>query len=206
MSQFFQIHPGNPQVRLVKQAVSIIRAGGVCVLPTECAYVLVCHLGDKAAVERIRLIRRLDEKHNYTLLCRDLSELSEYAKVGNSDYRLLKSHTPGEYTFILNATKEVPKRLLHPKKKTIGIRVSKSQIMQAILDELQEPLLSSSLILPEDTSPMSDPYEIRQLLESQVDLIIDGGYCGVESTTVVDLTGDDVSLIREGAGSIEKIF
>jgi len=200
VSQFFQIHPENPQARLVKQAVEIIQKGGLVVLPTDCAYILVCHIGDKSAMERVKALRELDDKHNYTLVCRDLSELSNYAKVNNATYRQLKQHTPGAFTFILDATKEVPKRLIQPKKKTIGMRVPDNAILQAILEELNEPLMSTSLIMPGDELPLSDPYEIRQMLEHSLDLVIDGGYCGFEATTVLDLTGDDIVLLRQGVG------
>lgn len=200
MSQFFQIHAENPQARLVKQAVEIIQKGGLVVLPTDCAYVLVCHIGDKSSMERMRTLRQLDDKHNYTLICRDLSELSNYAKVDNATYRQLKHHTPGAFTFILNATKEVPKRLIQPKKKTIGMRVPDNVILQAILEELNEPLMSTSLIMPGDDQPLSDPYDIRQTLERSLDLVIDGGYCGFEATTVLDLTDDEAVLLRQGVG------
>ncbi len=200
MSQFFQIHPENPQARLVKQAVEIIQKGGLVVLPTDCAYVLVCHIGDKSAMERMRTLRQLDDKHNYTLICRDLSELSNYAKVDNATYRQLKHHTPGAFTFILNATKEVPKRLIRPKKKTIGMRVPDNAILQAVLEELNEPLMSTSLIMPGEELPLSDPYDIRQSLEHSLDLVIDGGYCGFEATTVLDLTDEEAVLLRQGVG------
>lgn len=200
MSQFFQIHPENPQARLIKQAADIIRNGGLAVLPTDCAYVLACHLEDKDAVERVRRIRNLSDKHNFTLLCRDLSEIATYAKVDNSHYRLLKAHTPGAYTFVLEASREVPKRLMHPKRKTIGIRVPENNIIRDLLAELNEPLMSTSLIIPGDEQPLSDPYDIRQSLEHAVDLVIDGGYCGLEATTVIDMTGDVPEIIRAAAG------
>ncbi|MCP5335736.1 MAG: threonylcarbamoyl-AMP synthase [Oceanospirillaceae bacterium] len=200
MSQFFQIHPENPQARLIKQAADIIRNGGLAVLPTDCAYVLACHLEDKDAVERVRRIRNLSDKHNFTLLCRDLSEIATYAKVDNSHYRLLKAHTPGAYTFVLEASREVPRRLMHPKRKTIGIRVPENNIIRDLLAELNEPLMSTSLIMPGDEQPLSDPYDIRQTLEHAVDLVIDGGYCGLEATTVVDMTGDVPEVIRAAAG------
>lgn len=200
MSQFFQIHPENPQARLIKQAADIIRNGGLAVLPTDCAYVLACHLEDKDAVERVRRIRNLSDKHNFTLLCRDLSEIATYAKVDNNHYRLLKAHTPGAYTFVLEASREVPKRLMHPKRKTIGIRVPENNIIRDLLAELNEPLMSTSLIMPGDEQPLSDPYDIRQTLEHAVDLVIDGGYCGLEATTVVDMTGDVPEVIRAAAG------
>lgn len=200
MSQFFQIHPENPQARLIKQAADIIRNGGLAVLPTDCAYVLACHLEDKDAVERVRRIRNLSDKHNFTLLCRDLSEIATYAKVDNTHYRLLKAHTPGAYTFVLEASREVPKRLMHPKRKTIGIRVPENNIIRDLLAELNEPLMSTSLIMPGDEQPLSDPYDIRQSLEHAVDLVIDGGYCGLEATTVIDMTGDVPEIIRAAAG------
>lgn len=200
MSQFFQIHPQNPQQRLLQQAVAILRSDGVIAYPTDSAYALGCRLGNKVGADRIRLIRRLDDRHNFTLVCRDLAEISTYAKFDNSMFRLLKSHTPGAYTFILPATGEVPRRLQHPKRKTIGIRVPDHRIVQALLEELGEPLMSTSLILPGETEPMIDPYEIRQLLEHQLDLVIDGGFCGLEPTTVVDLTNEMPQVIRVGRG------
>lgn len=200
MSQFFQIHAENPQARLVQQAVEIIRAGGVAIYPTDSSYALGCRLGDKAALERIRLIRRLDDKHNFTLICRDLSQLGEYARVETSVFRLLKMHTPGPYTFILEATREVPRMLLHPKRRTIGLRVPSTPIAQALLAELGEPLMSVTLQLPEDKEPLSDPYEIRDRLEKRVDLIIDGGYGGVEPSTVVSLVGAVPEVVRVGCG------
>jgi tRNA threonylcarbamoyl adenosine modification protein (Sua5/YciO/YrdC/YwlC family) len=202
MSQFFQIHPDNPQVRLVKQAVDIIRSGGVVVYPTDSAYALGCHIGDKRAVDRIRRIRQLDDKHNFTLVCRDLSEIATFAKVDNVNYRLLKAATPGPYTFILQATTEVPRRLLQQKRKTIGLRVPENAIARALLDELNEPLMSVTLIMPNDSDPLIDPYEIRALLEHEVDLIIDGGFCGLEMTTVIDLADETPSLVRQGKGDI----
>lgn len=203
MSQYFQIHPDNPQIRLVKQAVQIIRDGGVVVFPTDSSYAIGCRLGDKAAMERIQRIRRVDSKHNFTLVCRDLSEISTYAIVDNINYRLIKSLTPGPYTFILSATREVPRRLQNPKRKTIGIRLPDHIVTQALLQELNEPLMSSTLILPGDDLPMVDPYQIRLSLEHQVDLIIDGGFSGHEPTTVVDLMADRPVVLREGKGSIE---
>lgn len=200
MAQFFQIHPENPQSRLIKQSVEIIRAGGLVAYPTDCAYALGCHMGDKAALDRIRVLRQLDKHHNFTLMCRDLSELATYARVDNQTFRLLKGHMPGAYTFILEATAEVPKRLMHPKRKTIGMRVPDNPIALALLEELGEPLMTCSLLLPGDSEPLSDPYDIRQTLEQQLDLVIDGGYCGMEATTVVDLTGETPELIRQGAG------
>ena len=200
MSQFFSIHPDNPQQRLIQQSVAIIRAGGVVVYPTDSGYALGCHLGDKKALERIRRIRQLDEKHNFTLVCRDLSELGSYARVDNVAYRLIKGHTPGPYTFILKATAEVPRRLMHPKRRTIGLRVPDNAIALALLAELGEPLMSVTLMLPGDELPLTDPYEIRQLLQHQLDLVIDGGFCGLEPTTVVDLVEDIPVVLRQGQG------
>ncbi len=204
MSQFFQIHPENPQARLVSQAVGIINKGGLVAYPTDSAYALGCHIGDKHALDRIRAIRQLDKHHNFTLVCRDLSELSTYAKVNNQTFRLLKNHTPGAYTFILEATSEVPKRLMHPKRKTIGLRVPDNAIVQALLDELREPLMTSSLMLPGDEYPLLDPYDIRETLEHQLELVIDGGFCGMEPTTVIDLTGDTPVLLRQGKGDFSS--
>ena len=203
MSMFFQIHPDNPQQRLIDQAVDIIKRGGVIVYPTDSGYALGCHLGDKSAMERIRNIRQVDAKHNFTLVCRDLSEIATYAKVENEAFRLIKNHTPGPYTFILKATKEVPKRLQHPKRKTIGLRVPDNRIAQALLERLGEPLMSSTLIMPGEEMPLTDPYDIRDTLDHALDLIIDGGYCGFEPTTVVDLTEDVPEVARQGLGSIE---
>lgn len=201
MSQFFQIHPENPQLRLIHKAVEILQQGGVIVYPTDSAYALGCHIGDKKALDRIRRIRQVGDKHNFTLVCRDLSEISTYAKLTNNTlYRSLNAHTPGPYTFILKATSEVPRRLLHPKKRTIGIRVPANPIALMLLDEHREPIMSSTLILPGDDMPLTDPYEIRDLLEHQVDLIIDGGYCGIEPTTVVDMTDDVPVVVRIGEG------
>ncbi|TXS96244.1 threonylcarbamoyl-AMP synthase [Parahaliea maris] len=200
MSQFFQIHPESPQARLVRQAVDIIRGGGVVVYPTDSAYALGCHIGDKQAVDRIRRIRKLDDRHNFTLVCRDLSEIASYAKVDNTVYRLLKHATPGPYTFILRATSEVPRRLMHPKRKTVGLRVPDNAIAQALLADLGQPLMSVTLIMPGDEFPLIDPYDIRETLEHHVDLVIDGGYCGMEPTTVVDLADDTPMLLRSGKG------
>jgi tRNA threonylcarbamoyl adenosine modification protein (Sua5/YciO/YrdC/YwlC family) len=200
MSQFFQIHPENPQRRLIAQAAEVIRNAGVVVYPTDSGYALGCALGEKEPLERIRRIRRLDEKHNFTLVCRDLSDIGTYAKVDNTVYRLLKAVTPGPYTFILPATREVPRRLWHPKRKTIGIRVPANPIARDLLDELGEPLMSTSLILPGSDMPESDPYEIRSLLENQVDLIIDGGYGSLEPSTVVEFEDGLPHVVRRGLG------
>lgn len=200
MAQFFQIHPENPQLRLIKQAVEIIRSGGLVAYPTDSAYALGCHIGDKLALDRIRAIRQLDKHHNFTLMCRDLSELATYARVDNQTFRALKGHTPGPFTFILEATSEVPKRLMHPKRKTIGMRVPNNPVALALMEELGEPLMTSSLLLPGEQYPPIDPYDIRQTLEHQLDLVIDGGFCGMEATTVIDMTGDSPELIRQGCG------
>ncbi len=200
MSQFFQIHPDNPQPRLIHQAVEMVRQGAVIVYPTDSAYALGCHIGDKKALDRIRRIRQLGDRHNFTLVCRDLAEISTYAKVDNSAYRLLNAHTPGAYTYILPATREVPRRLMHPKRRTIGIRVPDNRIVHALLAELNEPLMSTTLILPGEEMPLTDAEEIREILEHQVDLVIDGGHCGIDPTTVVDLTGGKPEIIRRGKG------
>lgn len=203
MSQFFRIHPDNPQLRLIHQAVDIIRNGGVIAYPTDSAYALGCHIGDKQALVRMRQIRRLDDDHHFSLVCRDLSDLGTYAKVSNIAYRLIKAATPGPYTFILEATREVPRRLVNPKRKTIGLRVPDNEICRALLNHLGEPLMSSTLILPGHEYPLTDPEEIRDALEHQVDLIIDGGFCGLESTTVIDLEQDVPIVVREGRGSLD---
>jgi tRNA threonylcarbamoyl adenosine modification protein (Sua5/YciO/YrdC/YwlC family) len=200
MSQFFTIHPINPQARLVHRAVEILRDGGVVVYPTDSCYALGCLLGDKAAMDRIRALREADKDHNFTLVCRDLSEIATYARVDNPTFRLLKAHTPGPYTFILPATHEVPRRLQHPKRKTIGIRIPEHVVAQAILAELGEPLMSSTLILPGNDTPLTDPEEMRDRLEHQVDLVIDGGPCGFQPTTVVDVSSGVPRIAREGRG------
>ncbi len=202
MAQYFFIHPQNPQPRLIRQVVQIVNEGGVIVYPTDSCYALGCRIGDKDAMARIRAIRGIGEQHYFTLVCRDLSSISHYAQVDNRQYRLLKSSTPGSYTFILKATREVPKRLQHPKRNTIGIRVPDNAVAQHILDELKEPLLSSSLLLPGEELPMNDAELIRERLENQVNLVIDGGSCGIEMTTVVDLTEDPPVLLRRGQGPL----
>ncbi|HZW12432.1 MAG TPA: L-threonylcarbamoyladenylate synthase [Noviherbaspirillum sp.] len=200
MSQFFQIHPDNPQLRLIKQAAQIIHGGGIVALPTDSCYALVCHLDDKSAVERLRRIRGVDDKHHLTLLCRDLSEIALYAKVDNRQYRMLKAATPGPYTFILEATKEVPRRLSHPSRKTIGLRVPENPIANALLEELGQPLLGTTLILPEESDPLTEPDDVHERLQRQIELIIDGGACSFEPTTVIDLTGSEPELLRQGRG------
>jgi tRNA threonylcarbamoyl adenosine modification protein (Sua5/YciO/YrdC/YwlC family) len=204
MSQFFQIHPENPQLRLIKQAAQIIQSGGIVALPTDSCYALVCHLDDKQAVERLRRIRAVDDKHHLTLLCRDLSEIAQYARVDNRQYRLLKAATPGPYTFILEATKEVPRRLSHPSRKTIGLRVPENRIAHALLEELAQPLLGATLILPDEREPLTDPEEIRERLEKQLELVIDGGSCSLEPTTVIDLTDEQPMLLRLGRGEVAQ--
>jgi tRNA threonylcarbamoyl adenosine modification protein (Sua5/YciO/YrdC/YwlC family) len=200
MSQYLYVHPHDPQPRLIKQAVGMIREGAVIAYPTDSAYALGCPIGNKSAMERIIRLRNLDEKHNFTLLCRDLSDIATYARVDNATYRLLKAYTPGAYTFILEATSDVPRRLMHPKRKTIGIRIPDHVICQALLAELNEPLLTSTLIIPGETDPLNDPEEIRDQIGNRLDLIIDGGTSSLESTTVVDLTGDTPHVARIGRG------
>ncbi|GAB4118722.1 MAG: L-threonylcarbamoyladenylate synthase [Sideroxydans sp.] len=202
MAQFFQIHPDNPNARLVRQAAALLREGAVIVYPTDSGYALGCHLEDKDAVTRIRQIRNLDEQHHLTLVCRDLSELANYARVDNIQFRLLKNNTPGAYTFILQATKEVPRRLQHPKRSTIGVRIPDHPVALALLQELGEPLLSSTLILPDGDYPLTDVDEIRAALEQKVDLVIEGGVVGIEPTTVIDLTGASPQLLRAGRGDV----
>ena len=199
MSQYFEIHPENPQSRLIQQAAKIVSAGGVIVYPTDSCYAIGCLIGDKGAMERIRRIRDLDEKHNFTLMCRDLSDISTYARMDNIAHRLIKGLTPGPYTFILKATGEVPRRL-QPKRKTIGVRIPDNAICQALLAELGEPLMSSTLIMPDADMPMTDPYQMRVFLEQDVDLVIDGGFSGLEPTTVIDLTEGPPEVLRKGLG------
>jgi tRNA threonylcarbamoyl adenosine modification protein (Sua5/YciO/YrdC/YwlC family) len=200
MAQFFQIHPDNPQPRLIRQAVEIIGQGGLIIYPTDSSYALGCQMGNKSAMDRIAAIRRLDDKHNFTLVCRDLSEIATYARVENQHYRLLKSLTPGPYTFILRATKQVPRRMQNEKRKTIGIRIPENNIALAILEELGEPLMSSTLILPGEELPMTDPYEMQNTLGHEVELVIDGGHCGFEPTTVLILEDDTPLVARHGKG------
>ncbi|MCK5831644.1 MAG: threonylcarbamoyl-AMP synthase [Methylococcales bacterium] len=200
MAQYFSVHPDNPQRRLVSQTVDIIRQGGLVVIPTDSSYAIACHIGDKRALDSIRRIRQLSDKHNFTLLCKDLTQVSNFTKIGNDAYRLIKSLTPGAFTFLLDATKEVPKRLQHPKKKTIGIRVPDNNFTQLVMDELDEPLLSSTLILPNNTEAETDPYEIREKLESELNLIVDFGIIESQETTVISCIDSDIEIIRQGIG------
>jgi tRNA threonylcarbamoyl adenosine modification protein (Sua5/YciO/YrdC/YwlC family) len=202
MAEYFAVHPENPQPRLIRSAVDIVRKGGVMVYPTDSCYALGCHIGDKSATERMRRIRQVDAHHHFTLICRNLSELGQYAVVDNIQYRSLKASTPGSYTFILKASREVPKRLQNPKRNTIGVRVPDHNVVRALLEEMGEPLLSSTLMLPGDELPLNDMDEIRDRMEHDVDVVLDGGPCGVEMTTVVDLTGDMPVVIRRGKGSV----
>lgn len=203
MSQFFRIHPENPQKRLIAQACDIIRKGGLIVYPTDSGYALGCQIGDKVAMDRIRRIRQLDNSHNFTLVCRDLSEISLYSKVNNSVYRAIKAHTPGAYTFILPATKEVPRRLQHVKRKTIGLRIPDNKIALALLEELDEPLMSSTLIMPGDDYPLSDPQDANELLGKHLELVIDGGFGSAEATTVIEFIDDLPQVMRVGLGDPE---
>jgi len=202
MSQHLHIHPENPQLRLIRRAAEILNGGGVIVYPTDSCYALGCTIGNKEAMERIRRIRNAGKGHQFTLVCRDLSEISTYAQVDNAAYRLLRSHTPGPYTFILKATREVPKRLQDPSRRTIGIRVPDHPVVLSLLQELGAPIMSSTLLLPGDDLPLSDPHEIRARLEHQVEAVIDSGSCGLVPTTVVDLVGEAPRVIRAGKGSI----
>ena len=206
MSQYFVIHPDNPQRRLIRQAVEILDGGGVIAYPTDSSYALGCKMGEKKAIERIRKIRQLDDKHLFTLLCRDLSELGTYSQVSNASYRLLKALTPGPYTFLLTGTKEAPRRLLHAKRKTVGIRVPDHPVTQALLHESAGPLISATLQLKGDDHPMNEPYEMQDRLKHQVDLIIDSGSCGFEATTVIDLVEDMPTLVRQGLGDVSDYF
>ncbi len=200
MSQYFEVHPQNPQPRLLKQAVQILHSGGIAAIPTDSSYALVCHLDDKAAAENLRRIRGVDDKHHLTLLCRDLSELASYARVDNKQYRLLKLGTPGPYTFILEATKEVPRRVSHPSRRTIGLRVPQHAVTQALLELLGQPLLATTLIPPGETEPLNDPQEIRERFQKTIQAVVDAGACPMQPTTVIDLTGDEPELVRRGCG------
>ena len=205
MAQLFEVHPDNPQPRLLKQAAALLDQGGLLAVPTDSSYALACHLDDKAAVDRIRQIRRIDERHLLTLMCRDLSDLGLYAKVDNRQYRLLKNATPGPYTFILEATREVPRRLSHPSRKTIGLRVPDHRVAAGLLDVLGQPLLTTTLQLPGDEMPLNDAEHIRERLDHQIDFVLDAGACGVEPTTIVDLTGPEAVLVRQGRGAVEAL-
>ncbi len=205
MSQYFEVHPTHPQPRLLKLAAQLLHAGGVCAVPTDSSYALVCHLDDKAAAESLRRIRQVDAKHHLTLLCRDLSELANYARVDNAQFKRLKLGTPGPYTFILEATKEVPRRLSHPSRRTIGLRVPDHPVLQGLLDILGQPLLATTLIAPGEAEPLNDPQEIRERFEKQVQGVIDAGACPMSPTTVIDLTGDAPVLVRQGRGELARI-
>ena len=202
MAQLFEVHPEHPQARLLKQAVDILHQGGVVALPTDSSYALVCHLDDKAAVDALRRIRRVDERHHLTLLCRDLSELANYARVDNRQYRLLKLATPGPFTFILDATKEVPRRVSHPSRRTIGLRVPDHRVAQALLELMGQPLLATTLILPDQTEPLNDPHEIREALQKQIQAVVDAGACPMAPTTVIDLSQGEAEVIRQGLGDV----
>lgn len=202
MAQFFAVHPANPQRRLIRLAAEIVRGGGLIAYPTDSCYALGCRIGDKPAMERLRRARGIDATHQLTLMCRDLSEISTYAIVDNAQYRLLRSVTPGSYAFILRATREVPRRLMHPRRKTIGVRVTSHPVVRALLEELAEPILSTTLTLPGDAAPLTDAQEIRSRLEHQLDLVIESGACGSEPTTVIDLTGDAPHVVRKGKGAL----
>jgi tRNA threonylcarbamoyl adenosine modification protein (Sua5/YciO/YrdC/YwlC family) len=202
MSQFFYVHPENPQIRLMKQAVEILKSGGVIIYPTDSGYALGCTIDNKRGLEKICQIRDISKKHNFTLVCRDLSEIAKYARVDNQAYRALKNNTPGAYTFIFKSTKDLPKRLMNPSKRTIGIRIPDNAIALALLAELEEPLMTTSLILPGKESTEFDPEDIRDQLEHQVDLILNGGYLGESPTSVIDFSDDDVVITREGAGDL----
>ncbi|BBO20539.1 MAG: threonylcarbamoyl-AMP synthase [Rhodocyclaceae bacterium] len=205
MAQFFSVHPEQPQPRLIRQAAEILRDGGIVAFPTDAAYSLGCRVGDADAVARIRAIREVDERHHFTLMCRDLSEIAIYARVDNAQFRLLKATTPGSYTFILEGTKELPRRILHPKRKTIGLRVPDHAVPLALLEELNEPMLTSTLLLPGDDLPLNDPEEIRDRIEKRIDLVVECGACGLEMTTIVDLTGPAPELVRAGRGALEPL-
>jgi tRNA threonylcarbamoyl adenosine modification protein (Sua5/YciO/YrdC/YwlC family) len=205
MAQYFEVHPDNPQPRLLKQAVQILHGGGIAAIPTDSSYALVCHLDDKAAAEQLRRLRGVDDKHHLTLLCRDLSELASYARVDNHQYRLLKRATPGPYTFLLEATKEVPRRLSHPSWRTIGLRVPDHRVTQALLEGLGQPLLGTTLIPPGETDPLNEAHEIRERFERQIQAVVDAGACPMQPTTVIDMTEDPPRVVREGRGDVEVL-
>ncbi len=202
MASYLSLHPDDPQPRLLSQAIASVKAGSVIAFPTDSCYALACTLGNKDALERIRRIRNVDERHHMTLMCADLAQIAQFARVDNAQYRLLKAATPGSYTFILEGTKELPRRVLHPKRKTLGLRIPDHKIVQALLEKLGEPLLTSTLLLPEEDSPLTSAWEIKERLDNALDLIIDGGYCGTEATSVIDLTGGTIKLIRKGRGDL----
>ena len=205
MAQLFEVHPDHPQPRLLKQAAQLLQQGQVVAVPTDSSYALVCHLDDKAAADALRRIRGVDERHHLTLLCRDLSELAQYARVDNRQYRLLKLGTPGPYTFILEATKEVPRRVSHPSRRTIGLRVPEHKALQGLLAEMAQPLLATTLILPGDDSALNDAHDIRERLQKQVAAVVDAGACAMSPTTVVDLSGGDAVVLREGRGALADL-
>ncbi|MEX8497844.1 L-threonylcarbamoyladenylate synthase [Leptothrix ochracea] len=205
MAQYFEVHPDNPQARLLKQAAQIIDKGGIAAIPTDSSYALVCRLDDKNAADQLRRIRQIDDKHHLTLLCRDLAELANYAKVDNHQYRMLKRATPGPYTFILEATKEVPRRLSHPSRRTVGLRVPEHGVAQALLEILGQPLIGTTLIAPGESEPMNDPQEIRERFEHQIQAVVDAGACPREPTTVVDLSGPEPEVLRIGRGELAKL-
>jgi tRNA threonylcarbamoyl adenosine modification protein (Sua5/YciO/YrdC/YwlC family) len=205
VSQYFDVHPDNPQPRLLKQAAQILHAGGIAAIPTDSSYALVCHLDDRAAAEKLRRIREVDDRHHLTLLCRDLSELAAYARVDNRQYRLLKLGTPGPYTFILEATKEVPRRVSHPQRRTIGLRVPDHRVTQALLAEFGQPLLATTLIAPGETEPMNDAHAIRDRFQKNLQAVVDAGACPMQPTTVIDLSGDEPTVVRQGRGELQRI-
>jgi tRNA threonylcarbamoyl adenosine modification protein (Sua5/YciO/YrdC/YwlC family) len=205
MSQYFEVHPDNPQPRLLKQAAQILHGGGIAAIPTDSSYALVCHLDDKAAAEQLRRVRQVDDKHHLTLLCRDLSELASYARVDNRQYRLLKLGTPGPFTFILEATKEVPRRLSHPSRRTIGLRVPEHRVTQELLGLLGQPLLATTLIAPGEQEPMNDPHQIRERFQKSLQAVVDAGACPMQATTVIDLSSDEPVLVRQGRGDASRL-
>lgn len=205
MAQYFEIHPTHPQPRLLRRAAEIVAQGGLIAYPTDSCYALGCHLGDVRALSRLRRVRALDERHHLTLMCSDLAQVAAFAVVNNRQYRLIKSATPGSFTFILRARRELPRRLLHARGKTIGVRIPSHPVARALLAELGEPMLSATLHLPQDAAPLSDPQDIRTRLEHELDLVIDAGSCGVEPTTVVDLTSDEITVLRQGLGELSRI-
>lgn len=205
MAQYFEVHPQQPQIRLLKQAAEILHRGGIAAIPTDSSYALVCHLDDKSAVDNLRRIRGVDERHHLSLLCRDLSELANYARVDNQQYRLLKLATPGPYAFILEATKEVPRRVSHPSRRTIGLRVPDNVVTQALLEQMGQPLLATTLILPGEDDPLNDPHEIREKLEKRLQVIVDAGACQLEPTTVIDLSDGEAKLVRQGRGDVSVL-